>query len=68
MCWDLYSYTGLEFDTEMEKFQVATKADLKEAAIIEHKRRYEEERKSRIFNTRNRIFGVGFTYSIFDQF
>lgn len=42
----------------MEKFQVATKADLKEAAIIEHKRRYEEERKARIFNTRNRIFGV----------
>lgn len=43
----------------MEKFQVATKADLKEAAIIEHKRRYEEERKSRILNTRNRNFGVG---------
>lgn len=42
----------------MEKFQVATKADLKEAAIIEHRRRYEEERKARIFNTRNRIFGV----------
>lgn len=42
----------------MEKFQVATKADLKEAAVIEHKRRYEEERKSRIFNTRSRIFGV----------
>lgn len=42
----------------MEKFQVATKADLKQAAIIEHKRRYEEERKSRIFNDRNRIIGV----------
>ncbi|XP_037030864.1 RIB43A-like with coiled-coils protein 2 [Bradysia coprophila] len=42
----------------MEKFQVATKADLKQAAIIEHKRRYEEERKSRIFNARNRIIGV----------
>lgn len=46
----------------MEKFQVATKADLKEAAIIEHRRRYEEERKSRIFNTRSRIFGVRFLY------
>lgn len=42
----------------MEKFQVATKADLKEAAIIESRRRYEEERRTRIFNDRNRIFGV----------
>ena len=44
----------------MLKFQIATKADLKEAAIIQQKRRYEEERKARIFNARNRIIGVCF--------
>lgn len=42
----------------MLKFQLATKADLREAAIIQKKKQYEEERKGRIFDSKNRIFGV----------
>lgn len=42
----------------MIKLQLATKQDLKEAAKIEHRRRLEEERKSRIFNPRWRVIGV----------
>lgn len=45
----------------MLKFQLATKADLREAAIIQQKKRYEEERKARIFNSKNRILGVSLT-------
>lgn len=43
----------------MLKFQeCATAEDLKTAASIERKRRFEEERKLRIFNPRVRKFGV----------
>lgn len=42
----------------MFKFQLATKADLREAAIIQQKRRFEDDRKNRIFNARNRVIGV----------
>jgi hypothetical protein len=43
----------------MLKFQaVQTKKDLKEAAAIEQRRRNEADRKHRIFDARNRIFGV----------
>lgn len=44
--------------SSMLKFQLATKADIREAAIIAHKRAVEAERMKRIFNARNRIFGV----------
>lgn len=43
----------------MLKFQLATNKDLREAAIIDKKQRYEEERKRRIFNARERTLGVG---------
>lgn len=36
----------------------ATAKDLQEAAIIDRRRKAEEERKQRIFNARNRIIGV----------
>lgn len=42
----------------MFKFQLATKADLREAAIVENRRRFEDDRKGRIFDARNRIIGV----------
>lgn len=35
-----------------------TKQDLKEAAVIERRRRFEEDRKQRIFNARQRVIGV----------
>lgn len=44
----------------MLKFQLATNKDLREAAIIDKKQRYEEERKRRIFNARERILGVDY--------
>lgn len=34
------------------------KEDLKEAAAIEHRRRFEDERKKRIFNARQRLIGI----------
>lgn len=42
----------------MFKFQLSTNADLREAAIIAQKRRFEDDRKKRIFDARSRIFGV----------
>lgn len=42
----------------MFKFQLATKADFREAAHIRQKRRFEDERRSRIFDARNRVIGV----------
>lgn len=42
----------------MLKFQLATKSDLREAASIQHRQKFEDDRKSRIFNARNRIIGV----------
>lgn len=42
----------------MFKFQLATKADMREAAIIQQKRRFEDDRKARIFDARNRVIGV----------
>lgn len=35
-----------------------SKQDLKEAASVERRRRFEEDRKKRIFNARERIIGV----------
>lgn len=43
----------------MLNFQVAAPKDLKEAARIEKTRQYEEQRKARIFNPRQRLIGVG---------
>lgn len=37
---------------------VATKKDLQETAIIEQRRCFENERKKRIFNARERIIGI----------
>jgi len=42
----------------MLNFQLALPKDLKEAARIERARQYEEERKARIFNPRQRLIGV----------
>lgn len=42
----------------MLNFQVALPKDLKEAARIEKARQYEEQRKARIFNPRQRLIGV----------
>lgn len=42
----------------MFKFQLATKSDLREAAIIQSRKTFEEERKARIFDARSRIIGV----------
>lgn len=42
----------------MLNFQVAAPKDLKEAARIEKTRQYEEQRKARIFNPRQRLIGV----------
>lgn len=42
----------------MLKFQLATKADLREAASIQQRQKFEDDRKARIFNARNRIIGV----------
>ncbi|XP_063703141.1 RIB43A-like with coiled-coils protein 2 [Culicoides brevitarsis] len=36
----------------------ATKNDLKEAAMIEQRRKFEEERKKRIFNAKERVIGI----------
>lgn len=44
----------------MLKFQLATKSDLREAASIQHRQKFEDDRKGRIFNARNRIIGVNF--------
>lgn len=42
----------------MFNFQIQTKRDRREAALIEKRRALEEERKKRIFNPRQRLFGV----------
>lgn len=42
----------------MLNFQVCIPKDLKEAARIEKTRQYEEQRKARIFNPRQRLIGV----------
>lgn len=36
----------------------ATKSDLKEASMIEQRRKFEEERKKRIFNAKERVIGI----------
>lgn len=43
----------------MLNFNCATKKDLQEQAAIERRRRYEEERRKRIFNPKTRLIGVG---------
>ncbi|XP_055852803.1 RIB43A-like with coiled-coils protein 2 [Episyrphus balteatus] len=42
----------------MLKFVITTKEDLREAAKLENRRKYEEERKKRIFNGKQRLFGL----------
>lgn len=42
----------------MLKSQIVTKNDLKEAATLQRRQRYEDERKARIFNAKQRLFGV----------
>ena len=42
----------------MLNFQLTTERDRREAALIEKRRALEEERKKRIFNPRQRLFGV----------
>lgn len=42
----------------MLKFQAITKEELRLAAVIQHKRQTEAERKQRIFNPRFRKIGV----------
>lgn len=47
-----------ELAEKMINFQLTTDKDRREAAAIEARRSREEERKKRIFNPRQRIFGV----------
>ena len=42
----------------MLKLTLNNEHDLRESALIEKKRRNEEERKARIFNPRHRLIGV----------
>ncbi|XP_055905990.1 RIB43A-like with coiled-coils protein 2 [Eupeodes corollae] len=42
----------------MLKFVITTKEDLQEAAKLEKRRQYEEERKKRIFNGKQRLIGL----------
>lgn len=42
----------------MLQFNLMTEKDLKEAAAIEKRRQFDEERKKRIFNPRMRLYGV----------
>lgn len=37
---------------------IMTQADLNEAAKLQKRQQYEEERKKRIFNARQRLYGV----------
>lgn len=37
---------------------IMTQADLNEAAKLEKRKQYEEERKKRIFNAKQRLYGV----------
>jgi hypothetical protein len=43
---------------KMLNFQLTTERDRREAALIDKRRALEEERKKRIFNPRQRLFGV----------
>ncbi|KAJ3658979.1 hypothetical protein Zmor_010689 [Zophobas morio] len=44
----------------MLNFQLTTERDRREAALIEKRRALEEERKKRIFNPRQRLFGIDY--------
>lgn len=44
------------------KMPLCTKEDLSEAVKLQKRAQYEEERKSRIFNARQRLFGVSTGY------
>lgn len=41
------------------KIGICTKSDLDEAMKLQKREQYEEERKSRIFNAKQRLYGVG---------
>lgn len=43
------------------KIALCTKDDLSEAIKLQKREQYEEERKKRIFNAKERLFGVNFT-------
>lgn len=44
------------------KMPLCTKEDLSEAVRLRKRAQYEEERKGRIFNARQRLFGVSTNY------
>ncbi|KAL5284622.1 RIBC2 family protein [Megaselia abdita] len=44
----------------MLKFPITTNKDLEEAAILEKRRQFEEERRKRIFNAKQRLFGLDY--------
>lgn len=43
------------------KINLCTKDDLSEAIKLQKREQYEEERKKRIFNAKERLFGVNWT-------
>ncbi|XP_068907122.1 RIB43A-like with coiled-coils protein 2 [Tenebrio molitor] len=45
---------------KMLNFQLTTERDRREAALIDKRRALEEERKKRIFNPRQRLFGIDY--------
>lgn len=47
------------FSGKMFTFELMTEADRREAAAIDRRRAFEEERRKRIFNPRMRLIGVG---------
>ncbi|RZB77478.1 RIB43A-like with coiled-coils protein 2 [Asbolus verrucosus] len=46
----------------MLNLQLATEQDRREAALIDKRRATEEERKKRIFNARQRLFGIDYSF------
>lgn len=48
----------------MLNFQFALPKDLRESALIEKKRQYEEQRKPRIFNAKQRLIGVSYHFTM----
>lgn len=46
----------------MFKVPIATKDDINEAAKLERRLQFEDERKTRIFNAKQRLFGVCFPW------
>lgn len=49
----------------MFKVPIATKDDINEAAKLQRRLQFEDERKNRIFNAKQRLFGVRFSRFLF---